>query len=203
MTPSHFHLFIKGQPAVVLKTAGFKNKGQTFRRTLPEVVQLVHFRKSSSGGDDTFAASVGVASIKLLRAEGLDPEDYRDESRGHWSGRLTNAGARRDWWTITYPKEAAAAAEEVVIALRDNALPLFDVLSTDCGLCDAWSRKGGTPGPGTTEATALLQRAMLRRVIGPPEEATAAIEALKKFNDECRSGPFAPAVWCLRKVGAL
>lgn len=193
-----FEAPIRERVAPLLKAHGFKKKALTFSRATPDVLQILNVQKSSHS-DSTeiaFAVNFGVASLHLLERFG------RDVNRCtvwdcHLQVRVGGSpfGADR-WWQVRDRTSAEIAVDQVMVALSQQALPLFDQLQTDVGLCTLWKTRRDF---GTTEGQRLLYLAELTRKSGSNAEAKAALDALKAAAAENKLGMI--ALQYLREVG--
>jgi hypothetical protein len=180
-----------------LKEEGFLKKNATFRRMKPEVVHMVGVQKSRKSSPDgiVFAVNLGVASALLLRRSQIDPSSNTVEEC-QWRRRLSTAESGEEtWWTIHDALSMQRAGDEIVRALRDRGLSMLDDLSTDVALRDLWL---SGQSPGLTDVQRLLNLAILTRELGPADEASSAIRALKQM---CESTAVPAVVKYLREVG--
>jgi hypothetical protein len=181
-----------------LKQAGFTKKGGTFRRLGPDVLHLVVPQRSvkSKGGEVVFTVNLGVASLRLLRREEIEPGSCSWEEC-HWRERLGRlAGMENDfWWTIHDAASVPVAGAQVSKWLRTQGVSALDALRDDAALRDLWH---SGRSPGLTEAARLLNLAVLLGQLGPAEEVSAAVGALKRAT---AVNPLPAAVTYLREIG--
>ena len=132
----------------LLKSRGFKRRGQVFRLFSDGNCGIVEFQKSDKSSEDRlmFTINLGVVSGELL---GADPAT--EKSLGSIDAHLRQRVGmlmpdRPDkWWVLESSTNAEALADELTNLLSERAVPFIqEYLSTD-SLIALWEA-GQSPG---------------------------------------------------------
>lgn len=152
--------------ATVLKSAGFKRSGQTFRLFSDECCAIVNFQRSRGNSDEMvrFTVNLSVISARLFEIQKFRETDEfasADYSLGHVQDRIGSLmDDRQDkWWQLTQFTLADPIIAELVPVLRDRAIPYLQRFLTDQALIDFY--EAGNYG-GLTAHTRDRNLAQLR-----------------------------------------
>jgi Domain of unknown function (DUF4304) len=163
----------------LLKPRGWKRKGQAWRRDLEEVVMFVQLQRGHSSLVGAFCVNLGVTSRRVFETIKF-PGQEMHTSNSHWRRRLTLDGSDGDhWWPLSDHANVDRAANEVICALSERALPEMERYGSDAALRDRWATDTGA---GLTDVRRLMYLGILAREIGPRSLLDTAIAALERFT---------------------
>jgi len=164
----------------LFRPRGFRRRGVTFLREQPGLCHLVSFQRSrDKRSEPRFVVNFGILSERLF--EGLDRSKATPEECQLFS-RLERDG-REVWFRCDVDSEQLV--EEVGLLLREQALPLFDAVSSDLDLLAIWSAGSA---PGLSEPQRLYYMAKLLFLEG---DVRGHAQAVRELGATTNGGPLA------------
>lgn len=141
--------------STVFHDGGFRRRGMTWHLDAGECWHVVQFQVSRDRSDDsvTFTINVSVASKRLIRFEGQDPERPPSEPACHVRqrlGMLLPEVHDDRWWLVDETTDMDALRREITAGLVWHALPWLRTTGIDASL-----RALFESGRGTTRLLAL------------------------------------------------
>jgi hypothetical protein len=125
-----------------LKPHGLRRSGQSFARETDECWQIIGLQKSrfTDLSEVRFTVNFGVTSKALMELRGQDPSKIPQ----HWTCPLRSRigellGQNDTWWTSQLGDEFRSAYANLMSALTDKALPLFDSLKDNGGILSLYA----------------------------------------------------------------
>jgi hypothetical protein len=121
----------------LLRPVGFRSRGATFVRQLPDVTHVVALQSSSKTTAHLVVLTVNLGVIAPGALQSWDSPTAVWSAQ--WRARLGELGpaAVDTWWSIADSVSGEAAAEEIVALTRDYGLPALDRFSTTPALLEA------------------------------------------------------------------
>lgn len=136
----------------VLKPAGFRKSGSTFRLFAEGNCAIVNFQRSQSSTADElkFTINTGVVSRRLFEARKIFENDKLEtskESDAHLRQRIgwLLPDKQDKWWILSGSRTASTVVAEIAAALADLAVPYLSAHLTDEALIATWE-SGQCPG---------------------------------------------------------
>ena len=155
--------------AAVLKAAGFKKSGTTFRLFADANCAIVSFQRSHASSDAQliFTLNTGVVSGRLFEANKLfetDKFEAAKESDCHLRQRIGFylMDGQDKWWTLDRSSLSEPVASVVSAALGNLVVPYLRSHITDDALIAVWESGEGL---GLTEKQRLRNLAELKAAI--------------------------------------
>lgn len=156
--------FIEGMERTLLP-AGFKRGGRgRFVRQLDGVTYIIQSQNSSSSNKSylriTVNIGLSVESLSQVLGSKYPPKTEPDcHARSRIGSFLENPREDR-WWGIADATEAASAAADIEIAIRDKVLPLLHTQASSASVLEAWEATIARPPflfGGTKQCESFLQ----------------------------------------------
>ncbi len=146
----------------VLLSFGFKKQGNTYARSVGDVVHLINLQSSRTSSAAILHCTINLGVV-VPRLE--SPWLKADIGRTHWSERLGHLAGQNDrWWTATSSGDAEAAGDEITTLLETVGLRALDDLSSSDALCRLWETG---VGPGLTDTQRRRYRDELKKIVRP------------------------------------
>lgn len=174
------------QVGSLLASHGFRRARTTFHRRLANGNwTIVNFQTSSKSSQTqvVFTINLGAASNLLARFfDGQRLSKPPTVDRCHWNTRLGFLLPDRQdiWWVIDRETDPNRIKKKVVNLLRDDALPILEVVSSDEGLRDLWLQRRES-SPFVPDLTRYEYLIVLTTALGPPEAKEMAIAQMREI----------------------
>jgi hypothetical protein len=125
----------------VLKIEDFRKSGNNFQSSNGELTYHINVQTSQSSTAEIlkFTLNIEISSVLLHKLEdtSISLTDIR-----HFTKRIGYYfdPGKDTWWTVSTPKEAQFAADEILNILRVGVLPEFAKLQTTNDLAVLWKK---------------------------------------------------------------
>lgn len=167
---------IAGEPAKLLKSAGFRKDRNRFYKAVAGSTLHVRFQSSmwNSPNRAEFTATLWAYHPAIAIAQGESVLAEQAKQFAHAGLRIGHLLPQQQdhWWAITCPEEIGSVSAEVAGALADYGLPYLDRISTLEGIAELGGLIPGiTDDPTPARATALA-------LLGRDADAEAMLQAV-------------------------
>lgn len=184
--------------APAIRGLGFLGSLSAFRQPIGDAWVFVNIQRTTAsipelgefaGEATAFTANLGIASYRILRAEGIDPQ--KPPPRAHWHREVRIGGFLRDgrseWWVVPdnmAPENSLPIAADFLDALIKQGLPAIRQFTDDARLRDGWLREAAWLTPPERNWLRLLIKE-----IGPPspewrEPTLAELKEARRSEEE-------------------
>ncbi|KPJ65105.1 MAG: hypothetical protein AMJ43_11410 [Coxiella sp. DG_40] len=176
-----------------LEELGFRRFGDSFKIIVSGNIGIIDFQKSNKSTNNHVFFTVNLAVIlhSLYEFEGFHtPIEKLREENGHWRERLGYLLPERSdvWWEVSKDTDMDAIGHELVLIIKDYAIPEIMQYISDENLMNLWIEG---KSPGLTNIQRLEYLTVLLKLKGYNKFLQKAIEELKTVS---RGKPYEHAV---------